>query len=65
MQCSLQHAHTLSEQHVKWELIVTAYNSTLCITASGNILASGSISVKLFMAPLETIRTINLLIRRG
>ena len=27
----------------------------LCITASGNILASGNISLKLFMAPLETI----------
>ena len=25
------------------------------ITASGNILASGNISLKLFMAPLETI----------
>ena len=25
----------------------------LCITASGNILASGIISLKLFMAPLE------------
>ena len=28
---------------------------TMCITASGNILASGNISLKLFMAPLETI----------
>ena len=27
----------------------------LCIMASGNILASGSISSKLFMVPLETI----------
>ena len=27
----------------------------VCITASGNILASGNISLKLFMAPLETI----------
>ena len=26
----------------------------LCITGSGNILASGNISLKLFMAPLET-----------
>ena len=27
----------------------------LCITASGNILASGNISLELFRAPLETI----------
>ena len=27
----------------------------VCITASGNILASRNISLKLFMAPLETI----------
>ena len=27
----------------------------LCITASANILDSGSISLKLFIAPLETI----------
>ena len=27
----------------------------LCITASGNILASGNISLKRFMAPLETV----------
>ena len=27
----------------------------VCTTASGNILASGNISLKLFMAPLETI----------
>ena len=27
----------------------------VCIMASGNILASGSISSKLFMVPLETI----------
>ena len=27
----------------------------MCITASGNILASGNISLKLFMEPLETI----------
>ena len=31
------------------------YEDTLCITASGNFLASGNISLKLFMAPLETI----------
>ena len=28
---------------------------SLCITASGNILASGNSTLKLFMAPLETI----------
>ena len=27
----------------------------VCITASGNILASGNVSLKLLMAPLETI----------
>ena len=27
----------------------------VCITASGNILASGNISLKLFVAPLEII----------
>ena len=27
----------------------------MCITASGNILTSENISLKLFMAPLETI----------
>ena len=37
----------------------------VCITASGNILASGNISLKLFMAPFRNNRTINLLIRRG
>ena len=30
-------------------------SSPLCITASVNILVSGNISWKLFMAPLETI----------
>ena len=34
----------------------------VCITAGGNILASGNISLKLFMAPLETI---DLLMFRG
>ena len=28
----------------------------VCITASGNILTSGNNSLKLFMAPLETIK---------
>ena len=30
----------------------------VCITASGNILACGNISLKLFMAPLETIKVL-------
>ena len=37
----------------------------VCITASGNILASGNISLKLFLAPLETIELLTFLICRG
>ena len=33
--------------------------TTLSITASGNILASGNISLKLFIAPLETMKLLN------
>ena len=32
----------------------------LCITADGNILASGNISLKLFMAPLETVELLTI-----
>ena len=36
-----------------------AFNvAALCITASGNILASVNISLKLFVAPLETIELV-------
>ena len=37
----------------QWKL--SKFQDPLCITASGNILARGNISLKLFMAPLETI----------
>ena len=41
--------------YISVPLRISLGKSTLCITASGNILAGGSISVKLFMAPLEAI----------
>ena len=37
-----------SDKQLQWK-------EGVCITASGNILASGNISLKLLMAPLETI----------
>ena len=36
-------------------MVCSIYNAQMCITASGNILASGNISLKLIRAPLETI----------
>ena len=35
-------------------ICLTDFRQGVCITASGNILASGKISLKLFMGPLKT-----------
>ena len=36
-------------------MVCSIYNAQMCITANGNILSSGNISLKLIRAPLETI----------
>ena len=48
---SFKKYHFMWKKHNKQKVS----KSPLCITASGNTLASGNISLKLFMAPLETI----------